>query len=551
MCHSYSDGGWRQDLHLTRSSEGRLKRLVMSRPQSLGRSDEKTRTEESAREKERARTSERLERLVARCGPAFHLVPDTLLVVKNILDHYPPALQAFNSSKELRASVLWLMSEPLMTALQGSRAAAAECRHCQPAEPLKARYFNLSGSSAECLFDLMIDKEGTSDFDIMFEFGGPLGWAEAAVAGEEPGCISPEAAPQLWAKPTGSPGFVRLYWSRTSRCSHEGPLEALPANEVRRLMWYCCRIGASPDAEIDCSGPAVNIRLADDKTGGIDHVPCLRLPWWPEEDVFLSRRRVTDFPPAAARRDICQFGVHVVPTGRPGSDTEDSEYQVSFSRAEVVAIRHLSPVQHETIRTTKGMKNILKDSGATPGIKLKSYYIKTAVLWLAQDRLSDRWTGVTEGVHMVLNWLEHRLGAGSIPCFFWPAINLVAGLEKADLEDMIRTVRLMRNQAARLLMAHCDRLGYALDSLLEGGPEPLSERELRLRVARHLVFGAVLDGVRHRPTAPCWEYWFRESIPASPGRPVTAPAAAVGIPALLGRTPPAVLPAAGPVCGPG
>ena len=220
-----------------------------------------------------------------------------------------------------------------MTALQAGRAAAAavmECQHCQPSEPLKVMYHNLSGSSAEGLYDLVIGEGGTSDYDIMFEFGGPFRWAEGA------GCISPESAPQLYAEPSSSPGFVTLYWVRTSRCSHEAPLAALPADSIRRLMWYHCRVISPPDAEITRFGPAVNIRPSGAHDGGIDHVPCLRLPWWPERDAFLCRRRVTDFPLAVTRRDLCRYGVHLVPTGRPGSETEQFEYRVSFSRAEVV-----------------------------------------------------------------------------------------------------------------------------------------------------------------------------------------------------------------------
>ena len=37
---------------------------------------------------------------------------------------------------------------------------------------------------------------------------------------------------------------------------------------------------------------------------------------------------------------------------------------------------------------------------------LKSYYIKTAVLWLVQDSPSGCWKGVTAGVRMTLHWLE-------------------------------------------------------------------------------------------------------------------------------------------------
>ena len=467
---------------------------------------------------EKARAEERLERLVARCGPAFHLVPDTLLLANNIVDHYSAADQAGVINMEMGRSVAWLVAEPLLTALQDGQAAfaAVQCRHCQPTptEPLTVRSLNYSGSSAEQLYDLFIGEGGTSDHDIMFEFGGPFRWASQAGAGA--GCINPETAPQLCAEPASSPGFVNLYWMRTSRCSHEVPLAALPADYIRRLIWYHCRALFPLNAEITRSGPAVNVIMSGDNTGGTDFVPCLRLPWWPEAEVFLCRPRVTDFPPAATRRDIVRFGVHLVPTGRPGSATEQSEYRVSFSRAEVVTVRQLSPVQHQTIKTVKGMKNTLKDSEAAPA--LKSYYIKTAVLWLAQDQPSERWTGVTAGVTMVLNWLEHRLSADNIPCFFWPSINLVAGLETAKLEDITNTVQLMRSQMNRLLMVCCDRLS-GLDIMyimLEGGLEPLSEPQLRLRLARLLLQLAVSLGIIYRSTAPCWEHWFRVYIPALP-----------------------------------
>ena len=447
---------------------------------------------------------------MARCGPTSHLVPDTLLVVKNIIDNYPPTHQTYITNMEMCHSVYWLQCEPLMTALQAGQTATAavQCRHCQPSEPLTAKYRNYSGSSAECLNDLAIGRGGTSDFDVMFEFGGPLRWTAGAGAG----CISPEAAPQLCAEPTASPGFVTLYWTRTSRCSHKDPLAALPADSIRRLMWFCCRTLHSSDAYITCSGPAVNIMESGADHGGVDRVPCLRLPWWPEGEEFLSRHRVTDFPPAAVRQDICRFGVHIVPTGRPGSATEDVEYRVSFSRAEVVTIRLLSPVQHATVTTVKEMKNTMKESGAAPA--LKSYYVKTAVLWLAQDQPSERWTGVTAGVTMVLDWLEHRLSADNIPCFFWPSVNLLAGIETAKLEDITKTVQLMRSQMNRLLMACCDRRLFSLDTMLEGGSEPLSEPQLRLRLARRLVLVAMSQVIRYRSTAPCWEHWFGVYIPA-------------------------------------
>ena len=51
-------------------------------------------------------------------------------------------------------------------------------------------------------------------------------------------------------------------------------------------------------------------------------------------------------------------------------------------------------------------------------------------------------------------------------------------------------------------------------TLVKGGSEPLSERELRTRLARRLVWSAVVNAIHIRPTAPCWESWIKHSIPA-------------------------------------
>ena len=71
----------------------------------------------------------------------------------------------------------------------------------------------------------------------MYQFG-PLQWEAMyfSESGTEPACIDPQPAPRLWARQEGHNGFVLVYWARTTQCSHEEPLAALPAHFVRRLM---------------------------------------------------------------------------------------------------------------------------------------------------------------------------------------------------------------------------------------------------------------------------------------------------------------------------
>ena len=65
----------------------------------------------------------------------------------------PPDRQAYITNQEQTDSVDWLQWEPLLLALQDGQAAAAavQCHHCQPAEPLRLLSINRSGSSAEGL----------------------------------------------------------------------------------------------------------------------------------------------------------------------------------------------------------------------------------------------------------------------------------------------------------------------------------------------------------------------------------------------------------------
>ena len=143
----------------------------------------------------------------ARCGTVGDLVPDVLLETGDILNNHLTHQQAAVANKELGDSVNWLLWDPLLLALQHGQAVAVQCHHCQPAEPLRLLSINRSGSGAEGLSDRII---GGDNYDTTLESDGHFRWAAD--------CISPEAASQLWPKPTGSPGFVTLHWVMTTRC---------------------------------------------------------------------------------------------------------------------------------------------------------------------------------------------------------------------------------------------------------------------------------------------------------------------------------------------
>ena len=201
---------------------------------------------------------------MARCGTGARLVVDTLLPAWELADFIPAAKVADLIKAESRDAVNWLSHEPMFSALQEARdinaSTSVTCRICSPPLKLAVVQSNRSGSMAEGFHDMVFGSGGTSDYDIMHQLDGAFRWTAELVAetGVEPGFISPALAPQLWAEPTGSPGFVRLRWARTSQCAHDTPEEALTPDSVRRMMRDTKLVLAAKIEEISCSGPATS-----------------------------------------------------------------------------------------------------------------------------------------------------------------------------------------------------------------------------------------------------------------------------------------------------
>ena len=99
-------------------------------------------------------------------------------------------------------------------------------------------------------------------------------------------------------------------------------------------------------------------------------------------------------------------------------------------------------------------------------------------------------------MHLLIDYLTKAIEARYLGCFFWSEINLFRQLSPADLAAMRHTLSLLRQNMTRL-MAH--QLGYHIVLLapiiLSEPYQQLSERQLRVALARVLVISAVSAGI--------------------------------------------------------
>ena len=104
---------------------------------------------------------------------------------------------------------------------------------------------------------------------------------------------------------------------------------------------------------------------------------------------WISRSR-SFWPSNAVLKAIVGFGVLLVPIGCRGSPSEDIEWRISFSVSEKLLIQSFT---HTQMLCYAAMKCILKDiiQPKHPEI-LCSYFIKSIMLWLAEENNVSFWT---------------------------------------------------------------------------------------------------------------------------------------------------------------
>ncbi|KAF0311755.1 Protein mab-21-like 3 [Amphibalanus amphitrite] len=260
------------------------------------------------------------------------------------------------------------------------------------------------------------------------------------------------------------PGFFLLRHRTLPGCTHR---RALPLQARRVVELIDSLRQRVTEQSASYSGPAVSATVQNfaHRPADIDLVACVRCPRWPSAD-YASRPRPAGWPDAALVVRLCRTAAFLVPVGFPGSAMESLQWRLSFSKHEYIALRNMTADQRMCLLALKFCRAVVGPT-AKP---LKSYYLKTALLWLAESRAADQWTAETmhDSLLLILRYLDICLARGYLPCYFWPEVNLLASRSDAERAELAAAVAELRRRLLPAVLALlADWLGRPVPELAE------------------------------------------------------------------------------------
>ncbi|KAF0289480.1 Unconventional myosin-XV [Amphibalanus amphitrite] len=341
---------------------------------------------------------------------------------------------------------------------------------CASLGDIKVEKIFLSGSVREGTH-VRVWSEMGSDIDAMFHLDCTTVLDTVPEQVEAAGCQASSGSCELRVEPTSNLGYVLLKHPRRESCHHQEELTFGADCAVNLLDVFRARLDASGESRRE--GPALNTQVPDymQHTKNTDLVPCLTATGvWPGA-AFVSRARRSGQPSPELVFKLSELPIFLVPVGFPGSPTQGDEWRVSFSKHEYILLRLMLESQRACLTLLKTCKAIL-------GLhSLKSYHLKTALMWLCETRPTSLWTceGTQQSVLEIIKFLEDAISRRNLPCYFWPDINILATRSDAELSEISHDVHQLK--------VHLLSCSLALITHWLSGDVPL--------VAERLLFSAV------------------------------------------------------------
>ncbi|OWF44744.1 Cyclic GMP-AMP synthase [Mizuhopecten yessoensis] len=147
---------------------------------------------------------------------------------------------------------------------------------------------------------------------------------------------------------------------------------------------------------------------------------------------YLNRKR--NWPNVDVLVQLKNLQYTVVTAHHPNSNDPTLDFRISFASAEKYLIRHFSDNQFACYYFLKLIKAQIEKDVCVPNNTLKSYYVKTAFLWICEKLESDLWSDekFLLCVSVSVSFLQHCFRIRMLPQLFIPENNLIDHMQPDD-----------------------------------------------------------------------------------------------------------------------
>ena len=181
-------------------------------------------------------------------------------------------------------------------------------------------------------------------------------------------------------------------------------------------------------------GPSMEHRMFNVFGGrnqeGIDSVWSIYCNFWPNKASEWSQRpRHFGWPTTSTVSSIISFGCHVVAVGHPHSNTNLTEWRISFSLAERTLVCSFNHIQIQCYAVLKIiLKEFIKTKCSPQNQVLCSYFIKTFLFWKFETTETNFWRddNFRECIMYSIIEFANCLQDGVLPHYFIPDFNLLS-----------------------------------------------------------------------------------------------------------------------------
>ena len=284
-----------------------------------------------------------------------------------------------------------------------------------------------------------------SDTDLMMELG-----PSELISQLEPSALCDCGAP------LASTGYVLLNYPKSRRCTLPGrcPFSA-------SSLYIALRDNSGLRSTVR-SGPAFTaVAREKERSYAYDLDLVLSIPGvsWPPgvAEAYQSRQQYNGCVTKTMVKRLTSARLYMVAAGFKRSPSTEDQWRYSFSRQEYMLMRRLEPEHRECLVALKIAKNLL--GSKVPG--LKSYHLKTGVMWVAERR--EKPDSLHEHLLAVLNFVIRHVEKGELPCYFWAEINLLGALTADERTELTESLRCMRATLVSVLNIYVHRAVLGVD----------------------------------------------------------------------------------------